>query len=43
MHCGYDMFDMFVSIADKWVTMKRKRLLKFHGDGENWRIWYFDE
>jgi len=39
MHCGNDEFDMFVDIEDRWVTMKRKKFLKFHGDVE--RIWYF--
>lgn len=39
-YCGCDEFDMFVSIADEWVTMERNDFLKFHGDGERiWHIW----
>lgn len=40
-HIHKDEFDMFVSIEDRWVTMKRKKFIGFHGDGE--RIWHFDE
>ncbi len=38
---GDNVFDMFVSIADQWITMKRKKFIGFHGDGE--RIWHFDD
>ena len=40
-HCGGNLFDMFVSIEDRWVTTKRKKFIGFHGDEEH--IWHFWE